>query len=422
MRVLHLVNAALPDVASGYTHRTEAVLAAQRRAGLSPTVVALDLGRREATPERIDLRDGVAHHHLCYPSRPSLSGGLDAGLRALLLQTAARLPGEASRRAKLAVLARWAASQLEPLIEESAFDVLQAHSPFAVAAVADVLSRRFRLPWIYELRGLWHETAVAQGSTAAGSVRHRLDARAEASLARRAAGCLPIGEALAEEVSGWGGRVLGVAPNVVDAERFSPGPKDRELAEAIGLGGGPVVGYVGSLRPLEGIEACFEGLRGFPEATLLIVGEGPSREALEREASRRGLRHRVLFTGRVSSEAVPNYYRLIDIFWVTRAAHPVTRLVPPLKPLEAMATGLPVICSKLPALVELVGRSGERGLTYPPEDPSRLASLTRALWQDPDRRRHLGQAGRTWVETTRSLDALGRVYARAFEGVRSTQQ
>lgn len=418
VRVLHLVNSALPDVATGYTHRSDVVLRAQQQVGFHPTVAALDLRSRRAGLERVEIRDGIEHHHLSYPSRPRLDGGFEAGMRSVFLQAAARLPGEGARRGKLAVLTRWAAAQLEPLMEAGRFDVLHAHSPFAVAAVAQLLARRYGVPWVYEIRGLWHETAAAQGQIPEGGIRHQLDARAEARMACAAEGCLPIGEALAKEVASWGARVLSVAPNVVDAERFSPGPKDPELLARLGLGSGPIVGYVGSLRPLEGVESCFEGLRGLAEARLLIVGDGPNRGALETMASRQGLADRVVFTGRVPPDQVPDYYRLIDVFWVTRAESTVTRLVTPLKPLEAMATGLPVIASRLPALVELVGRAGERGLTYPPEDPSRLVGLTRGLLDAPERRTALGAAARNWVIEHRSVAALGQAYLSAFGAIR----
>lgn len=415
LRILHLVNASYPDVSSGYTMRTLRVLEAQRRVGLVPTVVSLDFAHREAGHARTEVLDGVPHIRFGYPSRPSLAALKDS-FRAVGLHAAARLPGEASRQAKLEVLIRWALEQLQPVLDEHQPDVLHAHSPYWVASVAGRAARARRLPWLYELRGLWAETAVAQHEVVEGSIRHRLDLFAEARWARAATGCLPIGEALGERVRTWGARIVGMAPNVVDSDRFRPGPKGP-LAVELGLHDVPVVGYIGSIRSLEGIEACFEGLRGLPKARLLLVGDGPSRAELAQVAARRGLADRVVFTGRIPPEEVPQYYRLIDVFWVTRPDRSVTRLVPPLKPLEAMATGLPVIASNLPALAELVGRDGERGLLYPPEAPHRLARLTAQLLDDPVRRTRMGAAGRAWVSAARSLEALGQAYLDAYSAV-----
>jgi glycosyltransferase involved in cell wall biosynthesis len=417
VRVLHLVNAALPDVVSGYTLRTARVLEAQQRAGIQPTVVALDFGHRAAGLDKVTRVDGVEHVHLTYPARPRLRAPVADNLRAAALLAGARLPGEAGRQAKLEVLMGWAARQIAPVVDRVRPQLVHAHAPHWVAEVARRVSGR--RPWVYELRGLWGETAVAEGEDAAGSVRHRLARRAEQRAARAADGCLPIAEALAAEVEGWGARVLGVAPNVVDADRFAPGAKDGALVKALGLGAGPVVGYVGSLRRLEGLDTMLDALADVPEAKLLLVGDGPERDEVAQVAARRGLTDRVVLPGRVPAEAVPAYYRLIDVFWVTRPDAPVTRLVTPLKPLEAMATGLPVIASRLPALLEQVGQDGQRGLAFHPGDADRLARLTRALLADPERRRRLGGAARAWVKAERSLDALGRAYVDAFARVLS---
>ena len=405
MRVLHVVNAALPDVQSGYTLRTRSVLRAQRRAGFELAVVSVDFGRRAAAPEPVAV-DGIPHKPLGYP--------LDGDRRGWGLRLAKRWPGDGSRRGRLWLLEGWAAEQAADWVRAFSPDLVQAHSPFWVAGTGRRLARAARVPWVYELRGLWAETAVAQGDDRPGSTRHRRDLAAERRLARAADGCLPIGASLAAEVERWGARVLGVAPNVVDPERFAPGPKDARLRAELGLGDGPVVGYVGTLRPLEGIDRCLDALFALPQVRLLLVGGGESLEELRGVVARRGLADRVVFTGPVTPERVVDHYRLIDVFWVPRPDHRVTRLVTPLKPLEAMACGLPVVTSALPALTELVGVTGERGLAFPVTAPARLAELTAALLDDGPRRERIGAAARAWILAHRTEAALGRAYREAF--------
>src|SRR5690606_18968487 len=86
----------------------------------------------------------------------------------------------------------------------------------------------------------------------------------------------------------------------------------------------------------------------------------------------------------------------MDAFCVPRRATPVTVLVPPLKPLEAMAAGLPVLVSDLPPLVDLV--PPERfGLAAPAGDSDAWAERMAVLRRDRDLARVLGARGRDWV-------------------------
>jgi glycosyltransferase involved in cell wall biosynthesis len=118
--------------------------------------------------------------------------------------------------------------------------------------------------------------------------------------------------------------------------------------------------------------------------------------------------HRVRFIGRIPFNDVPQYYRLCDAFVYPRIDIPLTRLVPALKPLEAMAAGKPAIVSDLPALAELVGDRGNALLT-PPGDIDALALHMKRLASDEAMRSRLGAAGqqyarsRTWETSTSSM-------------------
>jgi glycosyltransferase involved in cell wall biosynthesis len=88
--------------------------------------------------------------------------------------------------------------------------------------------------------------------------------------------------------------------------------------------------------------------------------------------------------------------------------------VTPLKPVEAMALGKPVVLSDLPALSELVGADGA-GLLVPPGDPAAFAKALAALRDDPERRRVMGEAGRAEVAARRTWSSLARTYRGIYE-------
>jgi glycosyltransferase involved in cell wall biosynthesis len=116
----------------------------------------------------------------------------------------------------------------------------------------------------------------------------------------------------------------------------------------------------------------------------------------------------------VPHENIASYYSLIDVFVVSRPDLPVTRLVTPLKPLEAMAFGRAVIVSDLPALLEVVDE-GTTGLTYPAGDEIALARKCEQLLSNPAARQRIGRAGREWIINQRTwpkvVERYGEVYS-----------
>ncbi len=122
----------------------------------------------------------------------------------------------------------------------------------------------------------------------------------------------------------------------------------------------------------------------------------------------------MIFTGRVAREQTPLYHQALDIFVVPRKDLDVTRAVTPLKPVEALASGRPVVASDLPALREIVG-DGVNGTLVPPESPGDLAAaIGRLLAEDEVRLAH-GVDGRKEVLRTRTWSANAGLYNDAYQ-------
>lgn len=115
----------------------------------------------------------------------------------------------------------------------------------------------------------------------------------------------------------------------------------------------------------KGIDVAIRALAELPDATLVVLGEGPERPALDALARELGVAERVHLAGRVPDVAA----------WLRRASvylHPARWEGFGLGVLEAMLAGLPVVASNVSSLPELVA-DGETGLLVPPDDPSALA-------------------------------------------------
>jgi len=235
-----------------------------------------------------------------------------------------------------------------------------------------------------------------------------------------------LGEAMREEIVARGvpdGKVL-VVPNAVSPEFLRPLPDASTLRHELGIDPGEyVVGVVSTLTSYEGIGTLLEATgklrdRGVP-VRALIVGDGPERAALQRQATDLGLAEAAIFTGRVPAAKVREFHALLDIFVVPRTPDRVCQLVTPLKPVEAMASGLCVVTSEVKALSEIVKHEVTGALTVP-QDPVSLADQLEYLLYSPDIRRKLGDNAREWVATDRTWAHNAARYQDAYARLGAT--
>ena len=307
---------------------------------------------------------------------------------------------------------------LVELVERLRPSVLHAASDYRNALLASAAGRAFGLPVVYEVRGFWEETwRATAGPGAERSQRYVLLRARETACARAAAAVVTLGETMAGRLASRGvaRQRIHVLANGVDTAAFVPQPRDVALAGALRIADDDtVIGYISTLNRYEGVEDPLKAVAALGAAgrrvIALVVGDGPDRERLERLAVDFGVASRVRFAGRVPHRDVARHYSVIDVFVVPRTSDAVSRLVPPLKPLEAMAAGKPLVVSDVEALRELVVE-GKTGVTFDAGDSASLAAVLETLVDDPSRRARLGASARRWVSRHRTWDQIGRRYA-----------
>lgn len=192
-------------------------------------------------------------------------------------------------------------------------------------------------------------------------------------------------------------------PPGVDVDRFCPDEVARaRLRARYGLGGRPVIGCVSRLVPRKGQDMLIRALpairQRIDDAVLVIVGNGPYREHLEKLAARFGVTEQVVFTGGVPADELPAHHAMPDVFAMpcrTRGSGMDVEGFG-IVFMEASASGVPVVAGDSGGAPETVV-DGETGLVVDGWDVGAIAAAVGDLLADPARAAAMGAAGRQWV-------------------------
>ena len=200
-----------------------------------------------------------------------------------------------------------------------------------------------------------------------------------------------------------------VIPNAVDLDRLAarPAVDARGLRESIGAGADDaLLVAVGRLEANKGFHVLIEALarlaraRALPPWRLVVIGDGPRRDALRRQVRHADLGARVHLLGRVSDDTVHAWYTAATLF-----VHPTLYEGSSLVTLEAMAYRRAVLATAAGGIPDKV-ESGVTGWLVPPGDAAALARALRTALTARDRLPAMGEAGRAVVERRFSWTAV----------------
>ena len=427
MRVLHVLANGPPDV-NGYAVRTQGLLKAYSETGqIEPVGLTSPwYPERESMAEPIEV-DGIIYHRCLHPARMNSTSGVgmkwSAGRgrdriagsegfsakplwrRALHFALKPLRPGWAWIEER--VLFKHFTSRIIEVAKAENADIIHAHVPYRVGIPALKAARKLRLPFVYEMRGMWEESAVASGRWKSGGLAHRRFRRMETKVMRNADAVICISETLRQEAisRGISPEKISIVPNAVN-----PVETESEVSELLAevqekIGDSQVVGYIGSLRELEGVDSTADAVsilrkRGV-NAKLFVLSSESGQSELFAHCEKLGIGDDAIITGPVPHNQVAPFYELIDVFVVSRPDKRVTRLVTPLKPFEAMQAGRALVMSDLPALAEII-EDGKTGRLYPSDSVESLANTIHELLEDESLRTNLGKAATEWIAENRT--------------------
>jgi glycosyltransferase involved in cell wall biosynthesis len=289
------------------------------------------------------------------------------------------------------------------LASRSNVEIIHCHhfSPFVYGTIATMANRRVKLVF----------TEHGRLSDAPPTRKRRI---VNAILGRLAGPSFAVAYELREHMvaEGFPASRLGVIHNGIDIGAVPDDAARGDARRALGLDDDAiVVGTVARLDPVKDLQtliAAIADARARVESLLLvIVGDGPEREALQAAARQRGVTDAVRFTG--YSAEIRRLLPGFDIYANSSVSEGISLTI-----LEAMAAALPVVATRVGGTPEVVV-DGSTGLMVSSRSPQQLADAISDLAALPAKRRALGMAGRARVEASFSIDRMVEDYAGEYE-------
>ena len=243
---------------------------------------------------------------------------------------------------------------------------------------------------------VYDDMDYAPGFLPINGLRRRLIASLEAVAIRRADAVICVGERLARLRAAQGVRRVHVLPNGVDLERFRAAAEMRQAASPRP----PTLIYTGYLGAWAGVDLVLEAaalaVRRLPDLRLILLGHGSPLElgALRDGIARRNLERAVEFRGQVPYSELPRHLGEADVGLAMSRPLDVRRYAFPLKVVEYMAAGLPVLTTADTEAADLVERASAG--TAVPFDAAAVASAAADLLEDPVRHHRLAENARAF--------------------------
>jgi len=300
--------------------------------------------------------------------------------------------------------------------------IIHAASPYTVGIPSLQLARSLNIPLIYEVRTLSEFDVLAGRHFKKGGLIFYHRKRSENYLLSKADAIISISESSRKEIisRGFNGKKIYTVFNGVDASFFKPLEKDETLLRKYNLNDKFVIGFIGNLKRIEGLDLIIEALPSLLQKNknfiFFIVGEGPEKSVLQRLANQMHLGKYVLFAGQISFKEIRKYYSIIDLFVVPRIKTKLAEIISPLKPLEAMAMEIPVLGSDVGGITEFI-KDGQNGFIFKAGSIQDLSKKIFYIIENRDKIEYIAKNSRDWVIENRNWDELVLTYKKVYTKV-----
>jgi len=312
-----------------------------------------------------------------------------------------------------------AAETLKRHIEQNKITHVIAASNFVNALPALIAARKSGTKFTYDVRGLWEYTNCSKIKHWEKSDSFQLSKKLETQIANSASSIISISSALKTELVKRGVNIdkITIALNATRTKVPDISCYRKKIRKQFDIPKEAIVfGYIGSVEKYEGLQNLITATKFLIEKDkhiyLLIVGSGAYTSTLYELARDLKITSNIRWVGSVPAAKAQAYYAAIDICVYPRIGDKVCEIVPPLKPLEAMAHGKSVIITDLPPMIELVGTPPHAAIAMR-NNLSSLEKVLLKLVESSNFRTSLTTKGKSFIVRERSWTSTSAAYLAA---------
>jgi colanic acid biosynthesis glycosyl transferase WcaI len=290
------------------------------------------------------------------------------------------------------------------------FDLIYATSPpLFVGGSALLISILKRIPFVFELRDIWPESAIALGELS-NPRAIQWATWLEETCYRRAKKVVVVTQGIRSSLvqRGIAPEKIAVVPNGANTELFQyrPGARDQVRSQ-LNLAGKFIAVYAGIHGIAQGLETVLEAarlLKEHPGVHILLIGDGPKKKHLL-DLTRQLELPNVTFLPEQPRELIPDYLSAADVALIPLRKLEIFSSALPSKMFDAWACQLPVLLS-VPGEARQLMESCHGGLFVPPEDPLALRDGILTCQKEPHLIKKWGENGRLFTQANYSRQAL----------------
>ncbi len=291
---------------------------------------------------------------------------------------------------------------IKKLVKFYEIDIIHQHSQFQIGKYSFKVAKKLKIPFVYEVRGFIEESMLATSKNRRLADKKLLKflyyriKNQETQILKSSQSIITLSEPMKKELMKRkiNEEFIHVFPNCIDPSVFKSHTSQNNIKKELNLNGDLIIGYFGQLRWLEGIDILIKAipkiLENKIEIKVLLIGNVLQNyfNYLNQLIKQLNLSKNIVFLDALPHEELLKYYSIVDMIVLPRLNTRVTRIVTPLKPLEAMGFKTLVIASNLSALRYTI-IDENTGILFEPENSSDLASKIIYYYNHFDKKREI---------------------------------